>query len=181
MGILRNNVCAFPYPQGNDVALSVSEKLDNDNFMAPYSFKFYVPAGTTRLSLSGFAPQRTAYAYALKFGQAPTRAAVNAADYLNALRLEYSDNGFSKLIGGEEIVTVHDGGGTIRFPYGSAVSSGGWVYAKKLTVLEAVHTSSYVLQPADQLYRLQWSITADKASFINHYRQIQWQANGDPQ
>lgn len=182
IGALASGQCGFPFTTPGQVALSSSEKMVDENGNVPDSFKFYVPPGLSQVTLLGWAPQRTAYAYAIRMNQLPQRTqGVNANDYLSIQRGMNVDSSFPRLAKGDEILTVHDGGGTILFLGGSATSSGGWVYVRKLPVTELVHTNVYVLQPADALYRAMLTIQADKATFVNHYKQISWKPNGDPQ
>ncbi len=168
--------CAFPWAEATTVGLSFTDRMIGYN--VPKAFRFFVTAGTTDVRMAGYAQQRTAFVYAIRMGQAPSRtAAVSAAEYSAIQANEHIDSSYSRLANGEEILVAHDGGGTVRFLSGKAISNGGWIYVRQLAISEGISG----MQVGDTLYDIQLAIVANKADFIQHYRRLQFNAYGDPE
>lgn len=176
IGILKNSVCAFPWSDAATVAMNYTESLIGYN--VPKNFRFFVTSGSANVMMAGYAPQKSAFVFALRMGQSPSRtSAVGAAEYSNIQRNEHVDTSYARLAAGEEILVAHDGGGTVRFLSGKATTNGGWVFVRQLTVSGAVGD----MQAGQNLYDLQLGVVADRASFLNHYNSINWDSSGDPQ
>ncbi len=174
-GALKNNFCAFPWSESSTIALNFTENLINYN--VPKNFRFFVTDGMTDVRMAGYAPQKSAFAFVIRKGQAPQRTqAVTAAEYSSIQQSENIDSSYQRLAAGQEIVVTHDGGGTVRFLSGKISSTGGWIYIRQLNLAETPSG----MQNGDHLYDLQLSVVTDKTSFLNHYQRLQWNSVGDP-
>ncbi len=168
--------CAFPWAEATTVGLNFTDRMIGYN--VPRTFRFYVTAGTADVRMAGYAQQRTAFVYAIRMGQAPARTrAVTAVEYSSIQAREHIDSSYSRLANGEEILVAHDGGGTVRFLSGQAVSNGGWIYVRQLAISEGISG----MQVGDTLYDIQLAVVANKADFIQHYRRMKFDASGDPE
>lgn len=177
LGVLKNNICAFPWNEASTVAMNFTENMIGYN--VPKSFRFYVSSGRTDLRMSGYAPQRTAFAFALRLGQPPTRTQpISATEYVSLQQSERIDTSYARLAKGEEIVVVHDGGGTVRFLSGQALGSGGWVFVKQLDLADSV--SMLGLSFGQNLYDVQLGVVTDKNDFLSQYLNLKWGSDGDP-
>lgn len=174
-GAVKNNLCAFPWTDSMTVALNFTDNLINYN--VPKNFRFYVTDGMTDVRMAGYAPQRSAFVFVIRKGQAPQRTqSVTAAEYYSIQQSENIDTSYQRLAAGQEIMVAHDGGGTVRFLSGKVSSTGGWIYIRQLNLAETPSG----MQSSDRLYDLQLSVVTDKNSFLNHYQRLQWNSVGDP-
>lgn len=174
-GALKNNLCAFPWTESSTVALNFTENLIGYN--VPKNFRFFVTDGMTDVRMAGYAPQRSAFVFVIRKGQAPQRTqAVTATEYYSIQQSENIDTSYQRLAAGQEIMVAHDGGGTVRFLSGKISSTGSWIYIRQLNLAETPSG----MQSGDRLYDLQLSVVTDKNSFLNHYQRLQWNSVGDP-
>lgn len=177
LGVLKNNICAFPWNSDSSVALNFTENMIGYN--VPKSFRFYASSGLNDVRMSGYAPQRTAFAFALRRDQPPTRTQpVSATEYVSFQQNERIDTSYDRLAKGEEIIVVHDGGGTVRFLSGQSVGVGGWIFVKQLDLADSV--SMLGMNFGQNLYDIQLGLVADKNDFMSQYLNMQWGADGDP-
>ncbi len=161
--------CAFP--GGGSLALP-----EFTGYQLQYKeFKIYIPAGTRSFLFSGYAPQRTESAFALRYGSAPVReAALSAAEYLGVQSSERIDTAFSRLVNERttDHIAVHDGGGTVRFVGGQldanrgSTSEGNWLYVRQLS--------------GSPLYDIQGAIDVDMAKYAAGYATIAWTTSTNP-
>ncbi|EJE50914.1 hypothetical protein PMI14_04398 [Acidovorax sp. CF316] len=160
--------CAFP--GGGSLALPefTGYQLQNKEF------KIFIPAGTRSFMFSGYAPQRTQSAFALRYGSAPVReAALSGAEYQAAQTSERIDSAFSRLVNERsEQLVVHDGGGTLRFVGGQldakrgSTKEGNWLYVRQLS--------------GSPLYDVQGAIDLDMAQYAAGYAKIVWTTSAYP-
>lgn len=136
-------------------------------------FKIFVPAGTKTLFLSGYAPQNTKSAFALRFGAEPVRiAALSDAEYTTIQATESIGQSFSKLIDSrQELLVVHDGGGSLRFVAGSLIGNAlltepNWLYIRQLS--------------GSGLYDYQGGIDVDLTKYAEGYSRLAWSASTYP-
>jgi hypothetical protein len=161
--------CAFP--GGGSLALP-----EFTNYQLQYKeFKVFIPAGTRSFMFSGYAPQRTEAAFALRYGAAPVReAALSAAEYANVQATEHIDTTFARLVNepGADHLVVHDGGGTVRFVGGQldankgSTSQGNWLYIRQIN--------------GSPLYDVQGAIDVDMAQYAAGYAAITWTSSTYP-
>lgn len=156
--------CAFP--AGGSLSLSdqyVGYKMDK------MKFKIYIPAGTKTLMFTAYLPQYSKSAYSVRFGAAPAKTSITEAEYIHYQATEKIDTSFPRLMNGEELVVVHDGGGTVRFTAGQvpAIAKGGWLYFQQLQ--------------GTFPYDIQGGMDIDMAKYKEAYNSISWDSNGDPQ
>ena len=161
--------CAFP--GGGSLALP-----EFTNYQLQYKeFKIYIPAGTRSFLFSGYAPQRTESAFALRYGSAPVReAALSAAEYASTQASEHIDTTFSRLVNepGADHLVVHDGGGTVRFVGGQldaskgSTSQGNWLYVRQVS--------------GSPLYDVQGAIDVDMDKYAAGYAAITWTTSTYP-
>jgi len=161
--------CAFP--GGGSLALP-----EFTGYQLQYKeFKIYIPAGTRSFMFSGYAPQRTESAFALRYGSAPVReGALSAAEYANVQATEHIDTTFSRLVNepAADHLVVHDGGGTVRFVGGQfdaskgSTSQGNWLYIRQIN--------------GSPLYDVQGAIDVDMARYAAGYAAITWTATTTP-
>lgn len=163
MGFKINTSCAFPSMGSYSLPEFTQYKL------AKSKFKVYVPPGTKELRFGGYYPQGTKAAFAIKYGAPPVKASINDAEYAQAQVNEKVTTAFPRIIAGEEIIVVHDGGGSMRFLAGAvpAIDKGGWVYFTQLS-------GSY-------MYDVQGGVDLDLEKFRAGYQSIPWDSSGDPQ
>lgn len=159
------------------------------------SFKVYLPAGTSYIAGSFYFPKsigKTSYAYAVRLGQPPKRSApLTAEEYVSSNMDEDGTSNiensisphfksfFNRLVEGDEVFLSHDGGGSIYF--GSAfemgknkpMQKGAWLYFRQLQELPG---NPYITAP-----QIIWHVNPkDKQLFLSEYKNMKWQANGDP-
>lgn len=161
--------CAFP--GGGSLALP-----EFTGYQLQYKeFKIYIPAGSRSFLFSGYAPQATESAFALRYGSAPVReAAPSAAEYQNIKSTEHIDSTFSRLVNepAADHLVVHDGGGTVRFVGGQldarkgSTSQGNWLYVRQLS--------------GTPLYDIQGAIDVDMAAYAAGYAAISWTTSTYP-
>ncbi len=161
--------CAFP--GGGSLALP-----EFTGYQLQYKeFKIFIPAGTRSFMFSGYAPQRTQSAFALRYGSAPAReAALSGAEYQKAQSGERIDSSFSRLVNerGTDQFVVHDGGGSLRFVGGQldanrgSTSQGNWLYVRQLS--------------GSPLYDVQGAIDVDMAKYAAGYAKIAWTTSNYP-
>jgi len=161
--------CAFP--GGGSLALP-----EFTGYQLQYKeFKIFIPAGTRSFMFSGYAPQRTQSAFALRYGSAPVReAALSGAEYQKAQSGERIDSAFSRLVNerSADQLVVHDGGGTLRFVGGQlngnrgSTSEGNWLYVRQLS--------------GAPLYDVQGAIDVDMAQYAAGYAKIVWTTSTYP-
>jgi hypothetical protein len=161
--------CAFP--GGGSLALP-----EFTGYQLQYKeFKIYIPAGTRSFLFSGYAPQATESAFALRYGSAPVReAALSAAEYQNTKSTEHIDTTFARLVNepGADHLVVHDGGGTVRFVGGQLDASrgstgeGNWLYVRQIN--------------GTPLYDIQGAIDVDMAKYAAGYATISWTTSSTP-
>ena len=176
LGIIPAGQCAFPWTEPSTISMSFTEAMIGYN--VPRNLRFFVTAGSSDVRMAGYAAQRQAFAFVIKMGSAPTRTrAITAAEYSAAQVNERIDTSYARLAAGEEMIVVHDGGGTLRFLSGKTVTNGGWVYIRQLDIGENISG----MTPAANLYDIQLAVVADKASFIQHYQRMNFDASGDPE
>lgn len=176
LGILPAGDCAFPWTESSTVSLSFTEALIGYN--VPRNMRFFVTSGSSDVRMAGYAAQRQAFAFVIKMGSAPARTrAITAAEYSAAQVSENIDTSYARLARGDEMIVVHDGGGTVRFLSGKAVTTGGWIYVRQLDIAENISG----MTPAANLYDIQLSVVADRASFVQHYNRMTFDASGDPE
>lgn len=101
-------------------------------------YKFYFPAGQTELGMFSAMPQDAKYAVAVRLGVPPNRTTPLSDDEYAAAKQNMDINtAFNRLLAGQEIIMVHDGGGTIN-PTGNGryttnpTLKGYWVYVRVL-------------------------------------------------
>ena len=178
MGYVKNSDCAFPGGL-SDGSLTMSFSENYNLYQVPENIRFFVPSGTKEVRLVGYAQQKTAFAFVMRMGQPPTRSApVGAAEYSQIQVSEKVDTSFQRLVNGEEILVVHDGGGTLRMLSGRiSATSGGWVFVRQLEISQPVSG----LTTGETLYQLQGGMDVEKTAFTSQYNQIKWDTNGDPQ
>ncbi len=161
--------CAFP--GGGSLALP-----EFTGYQLQYKeFKIYIPAGSRSFMFSGYAPQATESAFALRYGSAPVReAALGAAEYQTVKSTEQIDTTFSRLVNepAADHLVVHDGGGTVRFVGGQldaskgSTSQGNWLYVRQLS--------------GTPLYDIQGAIDVDLAKYAAGYAAIVWTTSAYP-
>lgn len=161
--------CAFP--GGSSLALP-----EFTGYQLGYrEWRFYVPAGSRSVMLSGYAPQRAIAAFAMRFGAEPERQGeLDGWEYQDAQANEHIDSSFSRLVAGDEVIVVHDGGGTVRFIGGNVnaqrgvLAEGGWMYVRQLS--------------GTALYDIQGGVDVDMPKYKEAYGKIKWTsaANPDP-
>lgn len=171
MGLKSDGGCAFPMTvRDGDVGWSLP---NISNYRLSPNFKFYLPTGTFQVSAAGFVPQDTQYAFALRLYDEPKRTAQLTADEYAAAKL--ADNmltTFTRLVNGEEIIVVHDGGGTIRMLGGAeraaTMSKSGWLYIRQLQ------------STAGGIETFVAGVSADRKKFLSDYNTMVWDSHGDP-
>jgi hypothetical protein len=161
--------CAFP--GGGSLALP-----EFAGYQLQYKeFKIYIPAGTRSFLFSGYAPQRSQSAFALRYGSAPVReAALSGAEYQNAQTSERIDTAFARLVNerARDHFVVHDGGGTLRFVGGQldasrgSTSEGNWLYVRQLS--------------GNPLYDIQGAIDVDMPKYAAGFARITWTGTAYP-
>lgn len=158
--------CAFPGGGSLSLPEFTGYKLN------AAEFKIYIPAGAKSLMLSGYAPQYSRSAFALRFGAEPARAsALNDSEYAAAQSSERIDQSFANLINNrQELFVVHDGGGTLRFVAGgidgsrTPITRGGWLYIRQLN--------------GSPLYDIQGGIDVDMNKYAAAFQSIVWLSSG---
>lgn len=143
------------------------------------AIKVYVPAGTTGFSILGYLPQQTIYAVAARFGQPPTRVAplgggVGVGEYAQIISIFREDTAFAKLLAGEEMIQVHDGGGATGYAgvarlTGRPMLKGQWLYMRVLND-----------QSGGGIYNLSGFGTVDLPMYKEAMASVQIQPNGNP-
>lgn len=134
-------------------------------------FKVYVPAGTTRFVFSGYLPQGYDAAVVVKASSGPTRTSpLTDAEYANYRSTQDVYGVFSKLQAGEEVVLVHNGGGSFSLAGNntlpSPLSTGVWLYFRQIN-------GTYVDTP-----RATYEI--DLPTYIAGYNSTTFGGDGDP-
>lgn len=144
------------------------------------TFKIFIPKGTTLAYASGYLPQSVKYAVVTRIGQPPVRTSmVSLGEYAQLMGENSNQNTmFAKMLAGQEITTVHDGGGAksligmVRYqqtPFDKSV----WVYGR---VLQVEGEPPY---PIDTL-RGQYEFDFDSTMYSNWFRSAVFSSNGDP-
>lgn len=159
--------CAFP--GGGSLALP-----EYTGYQLAYrEWRFYVPAGAKSVMLSGYAPQRAIAGFVMRFGAVPDRQAeLDGWEYQDAQANEHIDTSFARLVAGEEVVVVHDGGGTVRFIGGNVnaqrgvLAEGGWMYVRQVS--------------GSPLYDIQGGIDVDMPKYKEAYGKIKWTSSANP-
>lgn len=114
----------------------------NDIYTNYKTIKVYVPAGTTEFGIVGFLPQQTPYAVVARFGQPPLRTSpingtIGADEYGDINRVFSQAKAFAQLLAGEEMIQVHDGGGSTGYTGVARLRTrpllkGKWLYMRVL-------------------------------------------------
>ena len=137
-------------------------------FVSGYSgyreIKTYIPAGTLMFSVAGFLPQNTSYAVAARIGRPPSRtAALSSAEYQTVKTGQNRNLAFNRLLAGQEVILVHDGGGVMilsgngvlqRWP----TTKGAWIYMRVLN--------------GDEIYNLQYLNRVDTGEYVRWYNEF---------
>ena len=133
--------CVIGYPELRQSCQTVNGGFGFiiDNFSEYPQFRVYIPAGTTFFGLSGFMPQGTEFAVAVKMDSPPDRMrALTELEYEDAKRDQKVDLDFNFLLTtGREKIMVHDGGGIVSLS-GTArlgnnpLPEGHWFYFRVL-------------------------------------------------
>lgn len=125
--------CAFPGLSGSSVGtLALPDTSSNIGYT---QFKIFIPSGTTSMNLLGHLPQNTQASFVLRFGSEPSRTSdLSPTEYSAARSVNGGSGYFSQIMAsGQDVVVVHDGGGTVRLVIGSAsISTPGWLYIRQI-------------------------------------------------
>lgn len=122
--------------------------------------KAYIPAGTLTFAVSGFIAQGLQFAVAARIGQPPSRSQGVPSGEYEQLKTQSPNLAFNKLLAGQEVVLVHDGGGSIILSGNGVLQrwptvKGAWLYMRVLN--------------GDELYNFQYQNKIDGDEYTDWY------------
>lgn len=165
--------CAIGYPELRSLCATPTGGLA---FNIPGYFTYtrhrvFIPAGTTFFALTGNLPQNVKCAVAVKLGSSPSRVnSLSDAEY-ETRRSQNTENTYSKLSSGEEIVLVHSYGGnmtlsgTFRIP-GDGMPEGKYLY------FNVINSSA--------IYNLACICEVNKTVYASKFNTLKFDSVGDP-
>lgn len=166
--------CVIGYPEMRSECQTVNGGFGfNFEGVTSYmEYKIYVPAGMTFFGASGYLPQSEKYAVAVRIDQPPSRrTALSDAEYSQAKMAQHREYDFAKVLGGEERLIVHDGGGSISLSGiarmgANPLSKGRWIFIRVLNG-SSIHGLGAIYEVQRDIYKTE-------------YYKTSFGSNGDP-